>query len=134
MRDGKEAERRIARWLTDHPAWTSGPVVTARSLSGGLARGEDLLRADGGRLPVSIEIKNWAGRATFGKVAWWLEQAHEQADGRPYVAMHAVPNRQIETVDVYTPWDLSSPATGWWSTPLAFWVQQQPFYARGLEF
>ena len=56
MRDGKEAERRVARWLSEHPAWRYGHVVTARSLSGGLARGEDLLRADGTKLPVSIEL------------------------------------------------------------------------------
>jgi len=134
VRDGKEAERRVARWLSDHPAWTSGPVVTARSLSGGLARGEDLVRADGGRLPVSVEVKNHTGRATFGRVANWLEQAHSQADGRGYCVVHVIPHTKLETADVYTPWDLSSPATGWWSTPLAFWVQQQPFYAYGLEF
>lgn len=133
MRDGKEAERRVARWLTAHPAWPYGPVVTARSLSGGLARGEDLARKDGGRLPVSIEIKHHAGRATFGRIAAWLEQAQSQADSRPYCVMHAIPNRAIETVDVYVPWNLGEPAEGWWCTPLAFWVQQ-PVYAAGTEF
>ena len=133
MSDGKQAERRVARWLSDHPAWTYGRVVTARSLSGGLARGEDLLRADGGRLPVSLEVKHVAGRATFGRVAAWLEQAHTQADGRPYAVVHVTPGRELRTADVYTPWDLSSPATGWWSTPLAFWVQQ-PISHTGLEF
>ena len=134
MSDGKQKERDIARWLTTHPAWTYGPVVTARSVSGGLARGEDLLRADGSRLPVSLEIKHVAGRATFGRVAAWLEQAHLQSDGRPYAVIHATPGRELRTADVYTPWDLSSPATGWWSTPLAFWVQQEVWWSRGLEF
>ena len=133
MSDGKQKERDIARWLTAHPAWTYGPVVTARSLSGGLARGEDLARADGSRLPISIEIKHHKSRATFGRVAGWLEQSHLQADGRPYVVMHATPNRALEAVDVYTPWVFREPATGWWSTPLAFWVQQ-PIYANSLEF
>ena len=133
MSDGKQKERDIARWLTTHPAWPYGKVVTARSLSGGLARGEDLLRADGTKLPVSVEVKAWKGRATFQRVATWLEQSHSQADGRPYCVVHVVPNRQLKMADVYVPWDLSSPATGWWSTPLAFWVQQ-PIYAAGSEF
>ena len=133
MSDGKQKERDIANWLTTHPAWPYGKVVTARSLSGGLARGEDLLRADGTKLPVSVEVKAWKGRATFQRVADWLEQACDQADGRPYVVVHVVPNRQLKMADVYVPWDLSSPATGWWSTPLAFWVQQ-PVYAAGSEF
>jgi len=131
--DGKQKERDIARWLSSHPAWPYGPVVTARSVSGGLARGEDLLREGGAQLPVSIEIKAWKGRATFQRVATWLEQSHSQAAGRPYCVVHAIPNRQVRFADVYTPWDLSSPATGWWSTPLAFWVQQ-PVYAAGSEF
>ena len=133
MSNGKDAERRVARWLSEHPAWRYGNVVSARSLSGGLARGEDLLRADGTKLPVSFELKHVSGRATFQRVADWLEQACDQADGRPYVVVHVVPNRQLKMADVYTPWDLSSPATGWWSTPLAFWVQQ-PVYAAGSEF
>ena len=133
MSDGKQKERDIANWLTTHPAWPYGKVVSARSLSGGLARGEDLMRADGSQLPVSCEIKHWSGRATFQRVADWLEQSYSQASGRPYVVMHAIPHRKLETVDVYVPWDLSSPATGWWSTPLAFWVQQ-PIYAAGSEF
>ena len=123
----------MARWLSDHPAWPYGRVVTARSLSGGLARGEDLLRADGGRLPVSLEVKHVAGRATFGRVATWLEQAHTQSHGRPYAVIHATPGRELRTADVYMAWDMSSPATGWWSTPLAFWVQQ-PISHTGLEF
>ena len=133
MSNGKDAERRVARWLSTHPAWPFGDVVTARSLSGGLARGEDLLRADGTLLPVSIEVKHVSGRATFQRVADWLEQSYSQANGRPYCVVHVVPNRELRFAEVYAPWEMSSPAAGWWSTPLAFWVQQ-PVYAAGSEF
>ncbi len=119
MSDGKDKERQIARWLTSHPAWPYGPVVTARSVSGGLARGEDLLRADGDRLPISIEIKHWKSY----RPAEWLEQARSQADGRPYVVIWSPPNGLLVRARVLIPDVHESPAEGWSERWLAFWVQ-----------
>ena len=118
MSDGKNLERRITRWLSDHPQWTLGPVVTARSRSGGMAAGEDLLRADGTRLPISIEIKH----VTSYRPAEWLEQAQSQADGRHYVVIWSPPHGRLERARVLIPDVPAMPALGWVERWLAFWV------------
>ena len=132
----KQRERDIAAYLSSHPSLEGwGKVVRAASISGGLNRGEDLLREDGTRLPVSIEIKHGYGsRPSMQLVADWLEQSHRQSHGLPYVVVHAPKHVQVRNCLVYSPWDHGSPATGWWSTPLAFWVQQEVWWSRGLEF
>lgn len=62
-------------------------VVTSRSKAANV--GEDLVLSTGPkehdwlRLPVSIEAKNWKQQQPQG----WLDQAHRQADGRPYVVI-----------------------------------------------
>jgi hypothetical protein len=119
MSDGKQKERDIARYLSNHPRWPFGPVVTARSVSGGTARGEDLLRPNGERLPVSIEIKH----VKAYRPAEWLEQARGQADGREYVVIWAPPNGRLERARVLVPDRLSSPVEGWSERWLAFWVE-----------
>lgn len=118
MSDGKSKEREIARWLSAHPHWPFGKVVTARSVSGGTARGEDLLRPDGRRLPISIEIKHVASY----RPGEWLEQARDQAEGRHYVVIWAAPHSRLERARVLIPDDRDYPVNGWSERWLAFWV------------
>jgi hypothetical protein len=116
VRDGKQKERNLARWLSNHPDWPYGPVVTARSLSGGTAVGEDLLRADGTRLPVSIEIKD----IKEFRPDLWLTQAKSQADGRPYVVIWSPPHSRLDRAWVLVP--DRPPSEGWSKRWLRFWV------------
>ncbi|MCA1782022.1 MAG: hypothetical protein LC679_07565 [Intrasporangiaceae bacterium] len=68
---------------------------------------------------MSIEIKH----VKSYRPAEWLEQAREQADGRPYVVIWSPPNGRLERSRVMIPDIPASPVEGWSERWLAFWVE-----------
>ena len=73
---GQRAERAVVAALR-RAGWIAS---SARALSGGMQRGEDIVWNG----PASIEVKDHATMDLSG----WLRQAQQQADGRPAVVVH----------------------------------------------
>jgi predicted alpha/beta hydrolase len=72
---GKRAEQAVAKWLRAN-GW---PAATTRATSGA-QQGDDLVTTTG----LSWEVKDHAKM----QLAAWLDQAQEQAGGRPAVVIH----------------------------------------------
>jgi hypothetical protein len=118
---GNRIEVVIARYLTDHGPW--GEVITTRNAMDGVRRGDDLClgpKHDPRPLPVSIEVK---GARRDQPDPAWLEQARDNAGGRPYVVIWR-PN----SGPIGRSWVLSPESDGGWSARwLEQWVRQPEF-------
>lgn len=99
---GHRWELALAHWFTAHGL---GDIRTGRSVTGGTQQGADLvtLHPNGN---ISFDVAGWSLEAKDqdrAALAGWLNQAADDANGRPFAVIHKHRNRPTDQARVYIP-------------------------------
>lgn len=98
---GKRWEQQLARWFTAHGF---GDIRSGRAVTGGTQAGADLVTVtDDGPL---WDVNGWSLEAKDKEqsaISGWLNQAADDANGRPHAVIHKNRRHPTDQAHVYLP-------------------------------